>query len=69
MYPEIELRTPGEYTLQAKLVSAANCGGDLVATQKILIYDPEIYTNIKPHLGLMSRIWGVVVIRRYRENR
>lgn len=50
LYPEIELRTPGEYTLQAKLVSAANCGGDLVATQKILIYDPEIYTNIKPHL-------------------
>lgn len=52
LYPRIELKTPGEYMLQARLVSAASCRGDrLVATRKVRVFDPVIYTDITPRTG------------------
>lgn len=52
LYPRIELRTPGEYTLQARLISAASCRGErLTATRKVVVSDPVIYTDVAPRIG------------------
>lgn len=49
-YPKLELKTPGEYILQAKLISAAGCGGVVTATRKITVYDPALHIVIAPKL-------------------
>lgn len=48
LYPVLELKTPGEYVLQATLFSAADCHGELRATQKVTVYDPALHIDIVP---------------------
>lgn len=50
LYPVLDLKTPGEYTLQATLISSANCQGELSATQKVIVYDPALHIDIVPEL-------------------
>lgn len=50
LYPTLDLKTPGEYTLQATLVSAADCHGELSAIQKIIVYEPALHINIAPDM-------------------
>lgn len=51
-YPVLDLKTPGEYTLQVEVKSDASCGGTkLTATQKVTVYDPELSIDVKPQVG------------------
>lgn len=51
LYPTLELKTPGIYTLQATLRSSANCGGTLVATQTVEVFSPDLNIDVHPQLS------------------
>lgn len=47
-YPVLRLETPGQYILQARLISLAGCGGTLIYQQSVEVYDPAIRVNVAP---------------------
>lgn len=50
--PQLELNTPGEYVLQVEAKSDAGCSTEKpTASQKVTVYDPALYIDIKPVLN------------------
>lgn len=47
LYPQLDFKTPGTYTLHVKLASVGCEGDKLEGTQTIVIYDPVILKNIQ----------------------
>lgn len=58
LYPLLDLKTPGEYTLQATLISAADCHAELSATQKVVVYDPALHIDVIPDPAGVTGLGG-----------
>lgn len=50
--PRLDLNTPGDYMLQVEVKSDAGCSAkNPTASQKVTVYDPALYIDIKPKLN------------------
>ena len=50
--PQLDLNTPGDYVLQVEVKSDAGCSAqNPMVSQKVTVYDPALYIDIKPELN------------------